>query len=584
MKAAIGLIMLASVLTSQTPQNDKRLVFSTYQGGDRNDDAQSVAVDPLGNIYVTGETESRDLQATPVGGKPLTAAVFKGYLTKYGPGGKEVLWRALIGGSSNTVPHAVALDRDGSAFVAGTTGARDLPLVNPVQDKQTGLNICFLMKFSPEGRLLFSTYFGGDRNEEALAMAIDSRGSVYVGGRATSTNLPVKNAIQPVIGGGGQDGFIVKFTPSLQVEYATYLGGSSGTDKVLAMAVGPDDSIFVTGETMSPDMATENAWIKQPQSYSSYVAKLTPEGKIAYFTYLGHRSGYSVAQAIAVDSSGRAYVVGHTTAKQMPVTEDAIQPAYAGGFRDAFLVRLTSDGSAADYLTYLGGSFNGGKDPDETAAAVAVDQRGLVYVSGETSSPDFPGHRPLQGRYGGVQDAYVIRIDIAKKQIVSSTFWGGVKRDAALALALGPGEVVTVAGESYSEDLPLSNAVQIKLGSTNDSFLMQMCEPWLRAYPGALNIAYTLGGDKPQPIDVEVLTGCPQKFDVSAMAFNQPWLTVHVDSRTVPAKLKLNVNMDGLVAGEYRGTLRVTVAEAFHTTLEIPVVLSVADPPAPAID
>lgn len=581
MKAVAGLILLAAVLAAQTPQRDKRLIFSTYQGGDRNDDAQAVAVDRAGNIYVTGETESRDLQATPVGGKPLTSAVFKGYLTKYAPGGKEVLWRSLIGGSSNTVPHALVLDRDGNAYVAGTTGARDLPLVNPVQDKQTGLNICFLMKFSPEGKLLFSTYFGGDRNDEVNAMAIDSHGSVYIGGRATSTNFPVKNAVQPTLAGGGQDGFIVKFSPSMQVEYATYLGGTSGTDKVLAMTIGPDDSLFVTGENMSPGMATENAWITQPPPYSSYVAKLTAEGQIAYFTYVGHRSGYSTAQSIAVDWAGRAYVAGHTSAKQMPVTEDAIQPKFAGGFRDAFLLRLSADGSTADYLTYLGGSFNGNKEPDETAAAVAVDAHGFVYVAGETSAADFPGHRALQSNFGGVQDAYLLRLDIANKQIVSSTFWGGVKRDTALAIALGPGEAVTMVGESYSEDLPVANAVQTKLGSLNDSLVMQVCEPWPHAYPGALNVSYTIGGDKPQALEIHALTGCPQKFEASEMTVDQPWITVIPDGQTLPAKLKVIVNVDGLAAGEYKGTIRVTAPDAYISTLEIPVVLTIADPPPP---
>ena len=76
--------------------------------------------------------------------------------------------------------------------------------MKPVQDKQTGLNIAFLMKFSAEGELLFSNYFGGDRNEEGLALAIDSQNNVYLAGRATSTNLPVKNALQPQIGGGGE--------------------------------------------------------------------------------------------------------------------------------------------------------------------------------------------------------------------------------------------------------------------------------------------------------------------------------------------------------------------------------------------
>ena len=111
MRLLLGLFAILVSVAAQTPQDDKRLVFSTYLGGDRNDDAGAVAVDASGAIYVAGESESRDLQGNPVGGKPLTAAVFKGYLTKYTPDGRKVAWRALIGGSSNTVPHAVALDR-----------------------------------------------------------------------------------------------------------------------------------------------------------------------------------------------------------------------------------------------------------------------------------------------------------------------------------------------------------------------------------------------------------------------------------------------------------------------------------------
>ena len=90
MRLLLTFIAITITLAAQTSPDDKRLVFSTYQGGDRNDDATAVAVDAAGSIYVAGESESRDLQGTPVGGKPLTAAVFKGYLTKYAADGKKV--------------------------------------------------------------------------------------------------------------------------------------------------------------------------------------------------------------------------------------------------------------------------------------------------------------------------------------------------------------------------------------------------------------------------------------------------------------------------------------------------------------
>ena len=239
----------------------------------------------------------------------LAFAVSKAYLTKYSPDGKDILWSHIIGGSSNTRANAVTVDRAGNVYIAGTTGATDFPLMNAVQSKQTGLNIAFLMKFDADGKLLFSTYLGGNRNEEGLAVAVDSNFNIYLAGRASSTDFPVKNALQPQQAGGGQDGFLAKFTADYQLEWATYIGGTAGTDNIYAIAIGPDDAPFITGESMSPNLATENVWIRQPVSYSSFVAKVNPDGKsITWLSYIGHRSGYTKASAISVDGQGRAWL------------------------------------------------------------------------------------------------------------------------------------------------------------------------------------------------------------------------------------------------------------------------------------
>jgi len=589
MKQSILLLAFAAVFAAEPPPaqpqvTDPRLVFSTYHGGDRNDDGVAVAVDPSGNVYMTGETESNNLEATPVGGKPITGAVFKGYLVKYSPQGHEVLWRALIGGASNTVPHAIALDRDGNVYVAGTTGARDLPLKNPVQDKQTGLNICFLMKFSPEGELLFSTYFGGNRNEEGLALALDSQGAIYLAGRASSADLPVKNALQPQQSGGGQDAFIAKFTADYQLAYATYLGGSAGTDNIHAIAVGPDDSLYVAGDTMSPALATPGAWQQKPTSYSGFLARLTPAGDaLTYFTYVGWPGGYTNLHGLAVDAEGRAYAVGETTSHSLPTTENALQPTFAGGMRDAFLLRLAADGSAADYLTYLGGSSRGPTDPDESASAVAIDAHGLVYVTGHTNSPDFPGVRPFQPLHAGKFDAFLLHLDLDNREIRFASFWGGEANDAALALTLGPGEAVTVAGRTNSAQLPVANATQPERGSTDDAFLAQFCDPWPAYWLGDLSelrFSYTLGGPALEALKAVVYTGCPQAFDATAPESDQPWLTVAADAATAPLTLTFTANPDGLEPGEYRATVRLSIPAAFKPVLEIPVVLIVSAPPA----
>lgn len=573
----------AAMLTAQ-PVEDRRLVFSTFHGGDRTDDAAAVAVDEAGNIYVTGETDSRDLPHSPLGGKPLTYAVSKGYLTKYSPKGKEVLWRLLIGGSSNTVPRALTLDRDGNVYVAGSTGARDLPMKNPVQDKHPGLNIAFLMKFNPKGELLFSTLHGGERNDDPRVLAVDSANNVYMAGRATSTTFPVKDALQPKIA-GSDDGFIAKFTADGKLAYSTYLGGPS-SDNITSIAVGPDDSLYVTGESWSAGLSTPGAYISRVQSYSSFAARIAPDGSaVRYFTYVGWSGGYTVARAIAVDAEGQAWVGGHTSAKQIPTLENAIQPRFAGGMRDGFLLRLSEDGTAATYLSYLGGSFSGPADPDETINALRVDRRGHVHIAGHTNSRDFPGRRALQGDLGGAYDAFVTRLDAANKQFIYSTFWGGAKNDQVQALALGPGEAVTAVGESFSPDLPLANAVQTKIGSLNDAFVAQVCEPFPFAWTGSGfggEVSYTVGGARPEPVEIEIHTGCPQPFPVGAAPESSAsWLAPVANGGTLPMKLKLEINPEGLAAGEYKASVRITVPDAFYPVLELPVVLRVADPPPP---
>lgn len=576
-------IALATTILLSAQPSDRRLVFSTYHGGDRNDDAAAVAVDAAGFIYVTGETESRDLTHTPVGGKPLTLAVSKGYLTKYAPNGKEVVWRLMIGGSANTVPRALTIDRDGNVFVAGSTSARDLPMKNAIQDKHTSnLAIAFLMKFDPRGELLFSTLFGGDRNDDPRVLAVDSTGSVYMAGRATSTAFPVKNALQPRIG-GNDDGFIAKFTPDLKLAYATYLGGPGG-DQIHSIAVGPDDSLYVVGECNSNNMATPGAFQTQMQAYSSFAARIAPDGSaLRYFTYIGWRSGYTVARAVTVDAAGQAWVGGDTTAKQLPASPNAIQPAYAGGQKDGFLLRLTEDGKASNYFSYLGGSFSGPTSLDETIYALRVDHRGHLHIAGLTNSSDFPTSRALQTNHGGAFDAFTMRLDADEKQVIYSTTWGGGKNDHAQALALGPGEAVTIVGESFSADLPVANAPQTRLASTNDAFVAQMCEPFPAAAfaPGsASEVTYVIGGARPAALELTVQTGCTQAFPATVTAdADAPWLTPIADGGTVPMKLQMEINPEGLAVGEYKAVVRVTVPDAFRPVVEVPVVLRVVEPP-----
>ncbi len=583
----LTIVLIALTVPEQSvAQNspDRRVLFSTFHGGDRHDAAAAVAVDSAGHIFVTGTTESRNLRAAVVGGKSLKEAVPKIYLTKYTPNGKEVLWRVLIGGDANTMSRALTTDREGNVFVAGSTQARDLPMKNPIQDKHgSNLAIAFLMKFSPQGDLLFSTLLGGERLDEPRALAMDSKGNLYMAGRASSTTFPVQNALQPKYAGGVDDAFIVKLRPDLTIAYSTFLGGA-GSDHIHAIAVGSDDSLYVVGESSSKGLATAEAYIREMQPYSSFAARIAADGQsIIYYTYIGWRSGYSIARALAVDAQGQAWIGGDTTAKQLPTTPSALQKNYGSGQRDGFLLRLTAKGNAANYVTFLGGNIAEPSPPDETVNAIRVLTSGHVQVVGRTNAVNFLTYRPLQSKFGGAHDAFLVRFDPdatdPSARVIHSTTWGGTKHDEAQAVASGPGEVVSIAGGSFSPDLPLVNAAQATIGSDDDAFIMQFCEP-IPSYGGFHGeLTAVIGQEKPQSIDLSIATGCPQVFPITGVPESSAgWVTPVGDSVTVPMKLRVDINPLHLAVGEHEATIRVTVPDAFRPVLEIPIRLRVVEP------
>ena len=175
---------------------DPVVVYSTYIGGQRTEVINAVAVDKDGNTYITGETTSSDF---PQAGTPLShpsGAVTYGFVTKINPAGNQVIYSSFIGGGANTTGTSIAVDAAQNVYLGGVTGARDFPLVNPVQSTQPGLNIGYVMKINPQGdKLLLSTYLGGERNDRVDALAIDGAGSIYITGYTSSVAVPRRECL-----------------------------------------------------------------------------------------------------------------------------------------------------------------------------------------------------------------------------------------------------------------------------------------------------------------------------------------------------------------------------------------------------
>jgi hypothetical protein len=213
----------------------------------------------------------------------------------------------------------------------------------------------------------------------------------------------VTNAYQATLA-GGKDGFVTKLGRLEMV--STYLGGSED-DWIYGLDVDAGGQIYVTGWTTSSNFPTSHALFGTNHSNlrDAFVTKFDPSGTdLVYSTYLGG-SANDEGWSIAADAAGNAFVVGMTASTNFPSIQ-SVQTAF-GGATDAFAVKISSDGSALEYATYLGGS-----SVDE-ARAVALDLEGNAYVVGYTSSTNFavtPNAGSLQSIRAGSEDAFVLKL------------------------------------------------------------------------------------------------------------------------------------------------------------------------------
>jgi hypothetical protein len=300
--------------------------------------------------------------------------------------------------------------------------------VNPLQracGDESELGDAFVAKVEPTGSaLVYATCLGGNGIESGHDIAVDAAGNAYVMGETGSPDFPTVNPLQPK-NGGAPDIFVAMVNPAgSALVYATYLGGTIPDYATGGIAVDADGNAYVTGETQSWDFPTVNP--VQPWygggTVDVFVAKMNPSGSaLVYATFLG-RSGYDTGSGIAVDADGSAYVTGSTDSPDFP-TANPIQSTGGGGTAmgvhgpyipsDAFVVKLNPKGGLL-FSTYLGGSGGDG------GSGIAVDAAGNAYVTGSTSSPDFPTMNALQPAKAGPSsqedlggpppDAFVVRI------------------------------------------------------------------------------------------------------------------------------------------------------------------------------
>jgi len=380
-------------------------------------------------------------------------------------------YSTYLGGAASDFGRDIAVDSTGAVYLTGWTMSTNFPTVTPVQGVYGGgllTGDAFITKINPAGTaVVYSTYLGGTNDEEGLSITVDANGAAYVAGVTESFNFPVFNALQGVFGGGTKDAFLVKLSPAGNaLVYSTYLGGT-GNDKAKGIAVDASKSVYLTGWTSSLNFPVLTP--VQPALAGlkdAFVTKIGPGGgAILYSTYIGG-TNVDGGRDIAVNSAGEAYVTGHTWSFNFPL-KNPIQGVF-GGIKDVVVFKLNATGNALVFSTFLGGSAT------EKSKGIALNSNGAIYITGWTTSPDFPVLNPLQGALNGVQDAFIVKLAPPGRRIIYSTYFGGSDSDSGRDIAVDSADNVLVAGHTWSLDFPLVHPLQAAFGGLRDAFVIKV--------------------------------------------------------------------------------------------------------------
>ncbi|MDB6035888.1 MAG: uncharacterized protein JWM16_6226 [Verrucomicrobiales bacterium] len=499
---------------------DPVLIYSTYLGGSNLDAvgeaggtypaAGAIALDSNGSVYVTGRTLSTNFfrtnafRSTPAGNNDL-------FVTKLNSNGTAVVFSTYLGGSGEDFGYGIAVDSSRNIYLTGSTDSPNFPRTNAFQASLSGTlgySDSFLVKLNPGGTdLLYATYFGADAIESGNAIAVDNAGNAYIGGDTYSeANFPKTTTRFQSLAGGSQDGFVAKFNTTLSgaasLVYASWLGGSDD-DRVNGIAIDSSGNAYVAGETYHYDSSTASDFPVSNALYPTFgggisdgfIAKINPSGSAKVFcTFIGG-AGDDYGWDIGVDSANNVYVVGETGSTNFVTTAGGAQTNFGFGFTDGYFLKLSSNGLSLMYSTFLGGTL------EDSATALAVDPKGIAYITGYTISINYPvtpdGFRTSSQ---GQQDAFLSVVNPALTgpiSLVYSTYFGGPNDEQGMGVAVDSAGSAYISGTTSSgTNFPTTpGALQTNYGGgSSDAFITRFETPY--------DLAISQFSSSPSPVTI----------------------------------------------------------------------------------
>lgn len=501
-------------VVARVSADGSELLAATYLGGSASEDVTALALGPVGEIGIAGETRSADFPVTPGahdtshnGGADVFVAILSADAA-------SLLRASFLGHVGDERAQGLTLGAGLQATICGGTNSTSFPTTFGAYDTSYNGGVfgggdAFVARFGPNlSSLAFASFLGGAHNETALDLAVGPGGEMTVAGVTGSVNFPTTaGAFDPTSNGGGttSDGFVTRFNAAgSALAWSTFLGGSLD-DELRALALFADGSVALAGMTSSTNLPI-SAGAGQTSAGGggdAFVASLSPNGaSLAHATYLGG-DDLDRAYDVKAEPGGTLVACGATRSGNFPSSPWAYDSAFngvVGNFEsDAFVARVAADG-AHEYVSYLGGSH------DDEALGMWLAADGTLLVCGHTNSASLPTPGGFDPIYDNslVPDGFVLRFELLRHPFA----YGSAKLNSM-------GWMPTIGGDFASHAIG-SHAIYMDLG-------VPQKPGWLFRGDGAAQLPFHGGHlwvappfTRIAPIQTDVFGGAAVSIPISA--------------------------------------------------------------------
>ncbi|OYU97495.1 MAG: hypothetical protein CFE21_04165 [Bacteroidetes bacterium B1(2017)] len=472
--------------TNETIANKTVLIdpvsWSTYFGGSVVDIGYGVVSDKSNSVYITGITTSSTSFASMGAYQFNYAGAYDAFLAKFSSNG-AMLWTTYFGGSADERVTDILLDNSGNIVISGyTSSTSGISNGIALQPALAGLRDGFVAKFTPAGANVWATYYGFSGDEYFYGLAVDKDNDIYLCGKSNSTNN-LSSGVQQATNAGAYDVLIMKMSSLGAHVLSTYFGGTLN-DEAMSISIDKNKNFYICGEvTSTSGIATSGAYqATLGGQMDGFIARFDSTFNLKFATYFGGTLNDYCAD-LALDVEGKLVIAGYTYSTTNIATTGSYQATFGGSANDGFILRMDTLGAPL-WATYAGGN---GLD---YVYGLVTDANSNIYITGSTSSTtniSTPGS--YQETFGGAsQDASLLKFNKSGSK-VWGTYIGGTGGDLGFGLSSDGANAIYLIGQTLSADnIATAGVWQVARNGSTDAFLFKYSETVVGPTPISNNI------------------------------------------------------------------------------------------------